>query len=99
MGLRSAQASFGAEFHRFREETYPLLSESSQGRYAVELRDTSLEEATIVETITLPNIPGRHTYPSVDVHVTADQREGYQFLAQLGAIGGDPLTRSVLVSP
>jgi len=88
-----------AEFHRFREETYHLLCEASQGRYAVEVRDTSLEEATIVETITLPAIPGRHTYPPVDVHVTAGQLEGYLFLAQLGAIGGDPLTRSVLVSP
>lgn len=88
-----------AEFHRFREETYHLLSEASQGSYAVEVRDTSLEEATIVETITLPAIPGRHTYPPVDVHVTASQLEGYLFLAQLGAIGGDPLTRSVLVSP
>src|SRR5215471_13315376 len=88
-----------AEYHRFREETYHLLSGASQGSYAVEVRDTSLEEATIVETIPLPAIAGRHTYPAVDVHVTAGQLEGYLFLAQLGAIGGDPLTRSVLVSP
>lgn len=86
------------EFHRFREETYHILSESGRGRYAVEVQDASLEEATIVETITLPTIPDRHTYPLTEVHVTSEQLEGYLFLAKLGEVGGDPLTRSVLVS-
>ena len=87
-----------AEFRRFHEETYHILDESGQGHYAVEVRDTSLKEATILETITLPTIPDRHTYPPIDVYITPEQLEGYLFLAKLGEIGGDPLARSVLVS-
>lgn len=86
------------EFTRFREETYQILTTSGQGRYTIGVQDASLEEATIIETVTLPKIPGRNMYPPTPVHVTPKQLEGYLFLAQLGEIGGDPLTRSVLVS-
>jgi len=88
-----------AEFQRFREETYQLVSGSGQTRYAIGVQDTSLEEAVIEETITLPEIPGSTNYPPTPVHFTPAQREGYLFLAKLGAMGGDPLARSVLVSP
>jgi len=87
-----------AEFQRFREETYQMLTESEQERYLIEVQDASLEEATIMETIKLPKIPERNVYPSTPVHFTPEQLEGYLFLARLGEIGGDPLARSVLVS-
>lgn len=87
-----------AEFTRFRVETYQILTTSGQGRYTIAAQDASLEEATIIETITLPKIPGRNAYPPTPVHLTPEQLEGYLFLAKLGEIGGDPLTRSVLVS-
>jgi hypothetical protein len=87
-----------AEFHRFREETYQMVNESGQSQYNIGVQDASLEKATIVETITLPRVPGRNAYPPTSVDFTPGQLEGYLFLAKLGAIGGDPLTRSVLVS-
>ena len=73
-----------AAFLRFREETYRILSASGQGHYAVGIHDTSLEKATIIETVTLPNIPDRTTYPRVSVSFTPEQYEG------------DPLVRSVV---
>ncbi|HET9919922.1 MAG TPA: hypothetical protein VFQ30_08785 [Ktedonobacteraceae bacterium] len=88
-----------AAFHRFREETYRLLDESGQGHYAIGIQDTSLEQATVVETVTLPTIPDRKTYPRVDVHFTPEQYEGYLFLTKLGELGGDPLARSVAALP
>ena len=85
-------------FQRFREETYQMVTELGEGRYLIGVQDASLEEATIVETINLPKIPERNTYPSMPVHFTQEQLEGYLFLARLGEIGGDPLARSALVS-
>ena len=76
-----------------------MLIEPGQERYLIRVKDTSLEEATIVETIYLPKIPARSMYPPTPVHFTREQLEGYLYLARLGEIGGDPLTRSVLVSP
>jgi hypothetical protein len=87
-----------AEFQRFREETYQMVTELGEGRYLIGVQDASLEEATIVETINLPKIPERNTYPPTPVHFTREQLEGYLFLARLGEIGGDPLARSALVS-
>jgi hypothetical protein len=87
-----------AEFQRFREETYQMLTESEPERYRIGVQDASLEEATITETIKLPKIPDRNVYPPTPVHFTREQLEGYLFLARLGEIGGDPLARSVLVS-
>lgn len=88
-----------AAFHRFREETYRLLGASGRGHYAIGIQDTSLEQATVVETVTLPTIPGRASYPRVDVRFTPQQYEGYLFLARLGELGGDPLARSVAALP
>jgi hypothetical protein len=85
-------------FHHFRDETYRLLAEAGQGQYRLGIQDASLENATITETITLPKIPDRQTYPVTDVHLTPEQLEGYLFLARLGTLGGDPLVRSTLVS-
>lgn len=87
-----------AEFRRFRDETYQLVTASGQSQYNIGVQDASLKKATIVETITLPKIPDRNAYPQTSVHFTQSQLEGYLFLAKLGVIGGDPLTRSVLVS-
>lgn len=87
-----------AEFQRFRDETYQMLTEPEQERYLIGVQDASLEEATIVETIKLPKISERNVYSPTPVHFTREQLEGYLFLARLGEIGGDPLARSVLVS-
>jgi len=94
-GIRSDRLG---EFHQFREATYEMVTASGKGRYAVGVQDTSFEGATITETIVLPDIPGRRTYPPTDVHLTPEQIEGYLLLAQMGEIGGDPLARSMLVS-
>jgi hypothetical protein len=87
-----------AEYHRFREETYQMVTTSGQSQYNIGVQDASLEMATIVETITLPRLPGRNAYSPTTAHFTQGQLEGYLFLAKLGAIGGDPLARSDLVS-
>ncbi len=87
-----------AAFRRFRDQTYQLLTASRQGQYAVNIQDSTLEGATITETITLPKLPDRQSYPTTSVHFTPEQLEGYLFLAKLGAIGGNPLMRSALVS-
>lgn len=84
-------------FDRFRDETYRLLTEGGQGRYLLEIQDSDLEHAAITETILLPGIPERTTYPLTSVHLTPEQWEGYLLLSRLGEIGGDPLIRSVLV--
>lgn len=86
-----------AEFRRFHDETYQILTTSSQGRYTIGVQDATLKDSTITETITLPDIPGRQMYPFTHVHLTPEQLEGYLFLAKLGNIGGDPLVRSALV--
>jgi hypothetical protein len=85
------------EFHRFHDETYQILTTSQQGRYSLDVRDATLKDATVIETITLPTIPDRQTYPPTLVHLTPEQLEGYLFLATFGDVGGDPLARSVLV--
>ncbi|HLI89386.1 MAG TPA: hypothetical protein VKV37_11910 [Ktedonobacteraceae bacterium] len=86
------------EFHRFREETYKLILEQEKGRYTLGVQDSSFEGATITETIALPAIADRRTYPPIHVHLAPRQVEGYLFLAQLGELGGDPLVRSMLIS-
>ncbi|HLI05495.1 MAG TPA: hypothetical protein VKV40_02900 [Ktedonobacteraceae bacterium] len=88
-----------AAFHRFREETYRVLRESGQARYSIGIEDASLEQARVVETVTLPKIPDRTSYPGVEVRFTPEQYEGYLFLARLGELGGDPLARSVFALP
>lgn len=83
---------------RFRYETYAILEESSQDSYEVGIQDSSWDKATLLETIVLPRIPPRGTYPNVQVHLTPEQLDGYLFLALLGEFGADPLARSELVS-
>jgi hypothetical protein len=75
-----------------------MLVISAQGRYVVRFQDTSLQDANITETITLPNLPDRSSYLPTLVRLTPEQLKGYLFLAQLGEVGGDPLVRSGLVS-
>lgn len=86
------------EFHQFRQATYEILTASGQGRYDIGVQSTSLENATITESMTLPDLPDRRTYSPTPVHLTPTQIEGYLFLAHLGEVGGDPLARSVLIS-
>lgn len=85
-------------FQRFRDETYQILGASSQERYAVGIQDSSWDKATLMETIVLPRILSRETYPAVQVHFAPEELDGYLFLAKLGEIGADPLARSELVS-
>jgi hypothetical protein len=87
-----------SEYHAFRQETYALLKRAGNHEYDISVRDTTLREATIIETITLPKTRGRDTYTTVLVKLTPKQLAGYLFLAELGEIGGDPLTRSLLNS-
>jgi hypothetical protein len=87
-----------AAFQHFREETYRILEESEQERYEVDIQDSSWDKATFIETIVLPRIPARETYPVTQVHFTPEELDGYLFLAQLGEIGADPLARSKLLS-
>lgn len=84
-------------FQQFRERTYQILEESRQKRYAVAIEDRSWDKATLLETIILPHLQARETYPRVSVHWTPEEADGYLFLAQLGEIGADPLARSELV--
>ncbi len=86
------------EFQHFREETYQILRTSGQGHYDIGIQDGSWEQASILETIVLPKIPARETYPPVQVKFTSEQLEGYLFLSKLGEIGDDPLARSDLIS-
>jgi hypothetical protein len=87
-----------SEYHAFREETYTLLKEAGNHEYDVSVRDTTLREADIIETVTLPQTRNRDTYTPVLVKLTPEQLAGYLFLAELGEIGGDPLARSLLNS-
>jgi hypothetical protein len=84
-----------AEFHNFRAETYHILAASSQGSYTVGVQDTTPDNVVITETVTLPDIPSRNSYPPTYVRMTAEQVEGYLFLTKLGELGGDPIVRSV----
>ncbi len=84
-----------AEFHNFRKETYHILATANQRRYVIGVRDTSPADLTITETITLPDVPGRNSYPPLYTQLTPGQVEGYLFLAKLGEIGGDPVVRSI----
>ena len=86
------------EFRRFRDATYQMVAASGQARYVIGIQDASLADATITETVTLPDLPQRSTYLPVPIRLTPEQLEGYLFLAQLGEVGGDPLVRSTLVS-
>lgn len=83
------------EFSTFRDETYRILTTADQKSYQIGIQDTSPANTMITETIVLPAVPERSTYPSITVRLTPQQLEGYLFLAKLGEIGGDPLVRSV----
>ncbi|HTK05948.1 MAG TPA: hypothetical protein VL485_02165 [Ktedonobacteraceae bacterium] len=87
------------EFRCFQNETYQILGRTSEGQYFIGIQDASPREATITETITLPRTLDRALYPLTVVHFTPEQLEGYLSLVKLGERGGDPLTRSTLVSP
>lgn len=85
-------------FQVFRDETYHLLEVSTRERYDVAIQDSAWDKATLIETIVLPCLPAREAYPLAEVHFTPTELDGYLFLAQLGEIGADPLTRSDLVT-
>jgi hypothetical protein len=55
-------------------------------------------DANITETLYVPEPPDRKSSPPYLVDLTAEQLEGYLFLAHLGEKGGNPLTRSVLLT-
>ncbi len=89
------------EFTRFREETYGQLKDFC-GRVRhidYHIDDTSFADANIVETLSLPQPEDRNCSPPYLVHLTPEQLEDYLFLARLGEKGGDPLIRSVLLTP
>lgn len=86
------------EFKTFREETYSILKEAQDCKYDISVRDSSWKEANIIEMISLPKTYDRNYYTPYEVKLTPKQLEGYLFLAKLGEIGGDPLTRSALLS-
>ena len=88
-----------SEYNHFREETYELLKEVEENGYDICIQDGNWQEATIIEKISLPTTRQRNEYPSVEVKLTPAQVEGYLFLAELGEVGGDPLTSSMLISP
>ncbi len=88
------RASRLEEFHHFREDTYQMLANVDGGHYALDVQATSPEKTMVTETITLPELPARETYPPTYAHFTHEQLEGYLFIAQLGTIGGDPFVRS-----
>lgn len=87
-----------AALQRFRHETYTILEESNQESYNVGLRKSARNKTDLLETITLPGIALRKTYPIVEVYLTPGELDGYLFLAQIGEFGADPLARSALVS-
>ncbi len=84
-----------AEFHNFRAKTYQILNASNQGSYVLGVQDTALDRVAITETISLPDIPTRHTYAPTCVPMTVEQIEGFLFLTKLGDVAGDPVVRSV----
>ena len=85
-------------YNHFREQTYDLLNEVGKSEYEIRVRDANWTEATIIEMIRLPKTGERNDYTPIEVKLTPEDLEGYLLLAQLGEIGGDPLTRSVLIS-
>jgi hypothetical protein len=85
-------------YNHFRESTYAILKEAGNSEYGFQVSDSQWTDATIIETILLPETQARNDYPSIRETLTPQQLEGYLFLAELGDIGGDPLARSVLSS-
>ena len=83
-------------YNHFRESTYAMLKEAGNSAYAFQVSDSQWTDATITETIRLPQAQARNDYPPVQITLTPEQLEGYLFLAELGDIGGDPLVRSIL---
>lgn len=88
------------EHTTFRAGTYAHLKDAC-GRichidYAI--ADASFADANITETLYLPEPPDRNRALSYMVDLTPEQLEGYLFLASLGEMGGNPLTRSVLTA-
>jgi hypothetical protein len=105
LAMRRAQESIFRsrleEFTRFREETYGRLKDFC-GRVRhidYQIDDTSFADANIVETLSLPQPEDRNRFPPYLVHLAPEQLEDYLFLAHLGEKGGDPLIRSVLLTP
>jgi hypothetical protein len=87
------------EYAAFRSQTYAALKDAC-GRFPhidYHIEDDSLAHATILETLHLPRLAERSSYPPYLVALTAQQLEGYLFLAQVGEKGGDPLARSELL--
>ena len=87
------------EYTAFRSQTYASLKDAC-GRFPhidYAIKDDSFAQATIIETLYLPMLPERSSYPSYLVALTPEQLEGYLFLSYIGEKGGDPLTRSDLL--
>ena len=87
------------EFAEFRSQTYASLRDAC-GRFPhidYHIKDDTLAHANIIETLYLPMLPERSTYPSYLIALTPEQLEGYLFLSHIGEKGGDPLTRSDLL--
>lgn len=87
------------EYTEFRNQTYASLKDASGKFPHIEYRieDDTLTDANITETVCVPTPPDRSRYPAYLVNLKPEQLEGYLFLARLGEIGGDPLTRSDLL--
>jgi hypothetical protein len=88
------------EFTKFREATYAHLKDHCQ-RYPhihYQIEDKTFADADILETLYLPKPAERSSFPSYLVNLTPEQLEAYLFLAHLGEKGGNPLTRSILLS-
>jgi hypothetical protein len=81
--------------HHFREATYSILKEAGNSAYGFQVNDSQWTDATIIETIRLPQTLARNDYPPIRITLTPEQLEGYLFLAELGDIGGNPLARSI----
>jgi hypothetical protein len=87
------------EYAEFRNQTYASLKDAC-GRFPhidYHIEDDTLTDADIIETVCVPTPPDRRRYPAYLVNLKPEQLEGYLFLARLGEIGGEPLTRSDLL--
>lgn len=83
-------------YQHFRDSTYALLKEVGNSDYGFQVSNAQWTDATITETIRLPQVTKRNDYSSIRINLTPEQLEGYLFLAELGDIGGNPLARSIL---
>lgn len=87
-------------YNHFRDTTYAILKEAGDGigEYDIQVNDSQWTDATIIETILLPETQPRIDFPLIRVTLSPEQLEGYLFLTELGDIGGDPIARTVLSS-